>query len=77
MNGTSKNRDTKKKHGLGDDSKVMTSPKPKRRKLCSMGTGEIVHIISYKTLPGMLEAFEETVQTIGTDRFFFFVVRSI
>ena len=30
-----------------------------------MGTGEIVHIISYKALPGKVEEFEEKVQEIG------------
>ena len=30
-----------------------------------MGTGEIVHIIGYKALPGKIEEFEEKVQEIG------------
>ena len=34
-----------------------------------MGTGEIVHIISYKALPGKCEDFEERVQEIGKSRF--------
>ena len=64
MNGGPK--DTKKHALEGNNSSVIA---PKRRKLCSMGTGEIVHIISYKALPGKCEDFEERVQEIGKSRF--------
>lgn len=36
----------------------------KRRKLCSLGTGEMVHILHYRAREGMVEAFEVKVQTI-------------
>lgn len=51
---------------LSENSLVTDSNKGhKRRKLCSMGTGEIVHIVAYSCLPGKMEAFEEAVQDIA------------
>lgn len=35
-----------------------------RRKLCSLGTGEMVHILHYEAREGMVEAFEVKAQSI-------------
>jgi len=40
-------------------------PCKKRPKLCEMGTGEIVHIISYKALPSKIEEFECKAQSMA------------
>lgn len=42
-----------------------TVSKNKKRKLCEMGTGEIVHILSYSALPGKIDEFEEATQSIA------------
>lgn len=39
----------------------------KKRKLCELGTGEIVHVLSYKCLPEKIEEFERIVQVIAHD----------
>jgi len=43
-------------------SRTLSGPL-KRRKLCDMGSGEIVHIVHYVAKPGMLEQFENIVQS--------------
>ena len=37
----------------------------KRRKLCSMGSGEVMHILSYKALDDKIEEFETVVQEMA------------
>mmetsp|Transcript_9644 Transcript_9644/g.23857 ORF Transcript_9644/g.23857 Transcript_9644/m.23857 type:complete len:382 (-) Transcript_9644:61-1206(-) len=37
----------------------------KRRKLCSMGTGEVVHVLSFKAGPGKEQDFERIVQEVA------------
>jgi len=37
----------------------------KRRKICSLGTGEVVHILHFKSLAEKVEEFELTVQSLA------------
>ena len=48
-------------------TKVDSCPAParKKRKLCDSGSGEIMHIIAYKSKKNKIEAFEETVQEMA------------
>lgn len=43
-------------------SQSVTTSVTKRRKLCSLGTGEFVHIINYRSLPDKVDEFEVFVQ---------------
>mmetsp|Transcript_4061 Transcript_4061/g.5213 ORF Transcript_4061/g.5213 Transcript_4061/m.5213 type:complete len:359 (+) Transcript_4061:231-1307(+) len=43
----------------------------KRRKLCSLGTGEIVHIVSFKSVPDKIEEFERTIQSLAQSLYHF------
>lgn len=47
-------------------SKDCEAPAPKRaRHLCSLGTGEVVHVLSYNALPNKIHEFEITVQGLA------------
>ena len=40
-------------------------PSKRPRKLCSLGTGEVIHVLSYTALPDKVEAFELVVQGLA------------
>lgn len=40
-------------------------PKKRARHICAMGTGEVVHVLSYRSAPGKIEDFERVVQGLA------------
>jgi len=38
---------------------------PKKMRLCSRGTGEVIHVLHFKALPERLQDFEETIQALS------------
>lgn len=56
------NGNAHRKHGHEDEEDGVSK---KRRKLCSLGTGEIVHVMHFKAAEGKREDFEVIVQEIA------------
>lgn len=61
-------KDDGKQSKENDDTATTTVPAEhivKRRKLCELGTGEMVHILSYKALPDKIQEFEVIIQSLA------------
>jgi len=49
---------------VSDDNYCSVVPRAKKRArhLCSLGTGEVIHVLSYKAKVGMVDDFEFVIQ---------------
>jgi len=56
---------SKSEHAHGGHGEDGASPSKKRRLLCSLGTGEVVHVMHFRAAPGKRREFEVIVQQIA------------